>query len=131
MKSNVNLLTITSLLTLLLLIMHITDDIVRGLEPGTLTNLNAVNIAAVWLCATLLLAGRRSGYIVLLILSLLATGIPIIHFRGAGVARIARMDGGYLFVWTLLTLGTSALFSFILSIRGLWGLRKNARVIAE
>ena len=118
-------LTVSSLLSIVLFAVHLTHDIVRGFEPGTLTNLNAVLIFVVWLYATLVLAGRRSGYSILLLASFLSTGVPILHFRGAGVARIAKTDGGFFFVLTLLALGVTALFSLILSIQGLWSLRRG------
>ena len=124
MKENV-LLTIMSLLTILLLTFHLADDIVRGFEPGKLSNLTIVPIAVLWLYATLLLAGRRSGYIITLVLSLLGVMVPVIHMMGRGVgagSRIAGSHGAFFFVWTLIAIGTTTLFSFILSVRGLWRL---------
>lgn len=122
MKQNGSL-TIASLLSVLLFSLHIADDIVRGFEKGGLSNLNAIPLMAAWLCGALLLAGRRSGYVVTLIFSLLAMGIPFLHFRGAaGVAggRVAGTSGATFFVWTLLALGVTSLLGFILSAQGLW-----------
>jgi hypothetical protein len=124
MKSNV-VLTITSLLSILLLTFHLSDDIVRGYEQGTLSNLIAVPIVVVWLYATVVLAGRRSGYIIILIGSLLSLGVPIIHMMGRGVgmnSRIWNTSGGFFFVWTLIAISVIGLFSVMLSARGLWGL---------
>ena len=102
---------------------HITDDIVRGIEPGTLSNYPGVLILAAWLCGTLVLSERRSGYIIILLGSLLGSVIPILHLKGAGVARIATSSGGLFFVWTLFALGATSTLSLILSVRGLWSLR--------
>ena len=125
MKQNL-MLTVFSLLSLLLLTLHLTDDIVRGMEPGGLSNLiGGVLISVVWLYATLLLAGRRSGYVIILLGSLLGLFVPYIHMRGKGVgvaSGIANSSGGFFFVWTLIALGVTALFSVILSARGLWSL---------
>ena|ERR1043165_3216875 len=124
MKENV-LLTITSLLTILLLTFHLADDIVRGFEPGKISNLILVPIVVVWLYAVLLLAERRSGYIITLLLSLFSTVVPLIHMSGRGVgagSRIAGTHGAFFFVWTLIAIGTTTLFAFILSVRGLWRL---------
>jgi hypothetical protein len=126
MKHNV-ILTITSLLSILFLTFHLADDIVRGMEPGRLPNLFGVLILVVWLYGTLALAERRSGYVILLLGSLLGSGVPVIHFNGAGVGDIAKSSGGFFFVWTLLALGVTAAFSLILSVRGLWGLRRGPR----
>ena len=126
MKNSV-MLTITSLLSVLFLTFHLADDIRRGFEPGGLTNLvGGVLITVVWLYGILVLAERRSGYIIILLGSLLASGMPVIHMTGAGVGgAIANSSGAFFFVWTLLALGVTGLFSVILSVRGLWSLRRG------
>lgn len=120
-----HLLTISSLIAILLSTFHLADDIVRGFEKGGLPNLIAVPIFVVWLYGTLVLAGRRSGYIIMLIASFLSLGVPVIHMMGKGVgagSRIAGSRGGFFFVWTLIALAVTALFSVILLARGLWEL---------
>ena len=119
MKHSV-MLTIASLLSILFLTFHLADDIVRGMEPGTLSTLTAVPILVVWLYGTLVLAERRSGYVIILLGSLLGLVVPVIHMKGAGVGAIAKSSGAFFFIWTLLALGVTALFSVILSARGLW-----------
>ena len=123
MKESV-MLTITSLLSILLFTFHLTDDIVRGFEPGGFRHIGGILIVVVWLYGTLVLAGRRSGYIIMLLWSLLASVVPLIHMRGAGLVggRIANSSGKFFWVWTLLTLGVTGLFSVVLSVRGLWSL---------
>lgn len=124
MRENV-LLTIMSLLSILLLTLHLADDIVRGFEPGKLPNLVAVPICVIWLYATLVLAGRRSSYIIILLLSLLGMLVPVIHMMGRGVgvtSRIGYTHGAFFFVWTLIAIGVTSLFSVILSVHGLWRL---------
>ena len=133
MKPNV-MLTIASLLSILLFTFHLTDDIVRGMEPGGLSNLTAVPIFVVWLYGTLVLTERRSGYIIILLGSLLALAVPVIHMKGKGVgvaSNIANSSGGFFFVWTLIALGVTALFSVILSARGLWLLIKGVAAPAN
>jgi hypothetical protein len=127
MKQSV-LLTIVSVLTILFLTLHLADDIVRGFEPGRPSNLFAVPIAVIWLYGTLVLAERRSGYVIILLGSLLGAFVPVIHFQAAaGVAggRIANSSGAFFFVWTLLAIGVCAVFSFILSAHGLWKLQRG------
>jgi hypothetical protein len=120
------MLTIASLVTLLLLLCHLTGDIVYGFEPGGLANLvMTVIIAVVWLYGTLMLSERRSGYIIILLGSLLAMFVPYVHMRGKGVglaSRMANTSGHFFFVWTLLAIGVLGVFSAILSTRGLWKL---------
>jgi amino acid transporter len=125
MKPHV-ILVVTSLLSIFFMMLHLADDIVRGFEPGDLSNYTGVLILVVWLYATLVLAERRSGYVILLIASLLGSFVPVLHMKGAGLGgKIADSSGGLLFVATLLALGVTSLFSFILSARGLWSLRRG------
>lgn len=126
MKNSV-MLTITSLLLVLLLMFHMSGDIVYGWEPGGVANLvGTVLICVVWLYATLVLAGRRSGYIINLLLSLFSLVVPFIHMKGRGVglasSRLPNTSGHFFFVWTLLAIGVLGLFSAILAARGLWSL---------
>jgi hypothetical protein len=125
MKPNV-MLTIASLLSVLFLTFHLADDIVRGFEPGGLSNLvGGVLISVVWLYGILVLAERRSGYIIMLLGSLLSLLVPYIHMSGKGVgvtSRIGNTSGHFFFVWTLIAIGVLGLFSSILSARGLWSL---------
>jgi hypothetical protein len=108
MKQNLTL-TIASLLSVLFMTFHLADDIVRGMEPGTLSDLIVLPIVVVQLYGTLVLAGKRSGYVILLLVSLLELVIPVVHMKGAGVGRaVAQSNGAFFFIWTLL------------SARGLW-----------
>jgi hypothetical protein len=121
------MLTITSLLSILFMTFHLTGDIVRGFEPGGFKNITGVLMMVVWLYGTLVLAGRRSGYIIILLGAILGSGVPVIHMRGAGLVggRIANSSGIFFWVWTLITLQVTAIFSLILSARGLWSLRRG------
>lgn len=124
------LLAIASSLSILFMTFHLADDIVRGFEQGGLSNLALVPIVVGWLYAALILTERRSGYVVNLLFSLLALGIPVIHMSGKGVgagSRIANSNGAFFFVWTLIALTVTALFSVILSARGLWKHRAISR----
>jgi len=128
MKPDV-LLTIASLLSILLMTFHFTDDIVRGMEPGGTSTIYGILILVVWLYGTLMLAQRRSGYVIMLLGSILGSGVPVIHMMGAGMVgdRIANSSGVFFWVWTLITLGLTALFSVILSVHGLWRLAVPSR----
>lgn len=123
MKRSV-MLTITSLLSILLMTFHVSDDIVRGFEPGGVKNIIAVLMLVVWLYGTLALAERRSGYIIILLGSILGSAVPVVHMMGRGLVggSIANSGGIFFWVWTLITLQVTAIFSLILSSRGLWSL---------
>src|ERR1700754_4735460 len=99
MKPNV-LLTIASLLSILFLTFHISDEIARGMEPGQLNMLIPMFVLAFFLYGALVLAGRRSGYIIMLIEALIGSGVPVIHLTGVGLVggRIA-VDASGAFFW--------------------------------
>ena len=123
MKDNV-ILPIASLLSIILLTLHITDDIVRGISKAEPAN-SALLVLVVFLYGTLVLAERRSGHVIMLFIGLFAAGMPVIHMRGAHYGAIAQSSGGFFFVWTLWALGGLGGLTFILSARGLWSLRRG------
>ena len=92
MKHNV-MLTTASLLSILFFMFHLADDIVRGMEPGTLTNLTAVPIFVFWLYGTLVLAERRSGHVIMLLGALLGMAVPVLHMMGSGVGAGGPVAG--------------------------------------
>jgi hypothetical protein len=110
-------LTVSSLVSVALFTVHLAHDLVFGLDAmtrgGTFTFL-LIMLAALY--GTVALAGRRSGYVVTLLLGALAAGMPVLHRVGG--PRSARL--GFWFVWTLLALGASGVFTAALSVRGLW-----------
>jgi hypothetical protein len=127
MKQNL-LLTITSLLSILFMTIHVADDIVRGFDKGGVSILIALPILVVWLYGALVLAERRSGYVIMLLGSLLGLAVPFLHMTGKGVGgEFAKSSGAFFFIWTLIALGVTALISVILSVRGLWSLRRTTR----
>jgi len=123
MKQNTTL-TVTSLLSLLLLTLHITDDIVRGISKAESSN-TALIVLTILLYGTLVLPERRSGKVIMLIIGLLAAAMPVMHMRGLHYGEIAKSPGGFFFVWTLWALGGLGGFTLILAARGLWDLRRS------
>src|SRR5947208_16672600 len=89
MKNSV-MLTITSLLLLLVLTFHLAGDIVYGWEPGGLANLiMVVPFSVVWLYGTLVLAERRSAYIIMFFLSLFSLVVPYVHMTAQAVGVVS------------------------------------------
>lgn len=119
---------ITSLLAILFASFHISDDIVRGMSPGGLANVPVLLVLVVWLYGTLVLADRRTGYIISLVASFLASCLPVVHFiNEGGVAGggIAGSGGAFFFAWTLIALGVTSSFSVVLAARGLLSLQQD------
>jgi hypothetical protein len=122
--NNTGLLKLTSLLSLLLLTLHVTDDIVRGISKAESSNI-ALVVLVVLLYGILVLADRRSGHVIMFIVGLFAALIPVMHMRGAHYPEIAASPGGFFFVWTLWALGALGGLTIILAVRGLWALRRT------
>ena len=122
--NNNGVLKITSLLSLLFLTLHVTDDIVRGISKAESSNI-ALVVLVVLLYGTLVLADRRSGHVIMFVVGLFAAVIPVMHMRGAHYPEIAASPGGFFFVWTLWALGAFGGVTMILAVRGLWSLRRG------
>jgi hypothetical protein len=130
MKQN-RILVITSLLSICLMTLHLTSDTLRarvGSPEAGGSTLIGVPILVVWLCGTLLLADRRSGYVIMLIGSIIALGMPILHVTpAAGIFQgtLAKGNGDFVFVWTLHALGLTGMFSLIVAAYGLLTWRRR------
>jgi hypothetical protein len=125
-----NTLTTTSLIAAVLMTFHITDDIVRGISPPSLSLLSNVIgplIFVVWLIGPLMLAERRSGLVIMLLGGVFAAAMPVLHMRGAGYLTLVASDGGFFFVWTLYGVGVTGALSIILAARALWLSRTGSR----
>ena len=130
MKNN-RLLVAMSLISIVLISLHITDDIVRGISPPARNNLGGVAIFVVWLAGTLMLGDHRVGYVIMLLGGLFAAAMPVLHMGGRSYLAVAQGGGfgGFFFVWTLFAVGTTGVVSMLLAVRALWSSRKPAIAI--
>jgi hypothetical protein len=122
MKNN-RALIVASLLTLLLTIVHLSQDVIFQAE-GHVKYPIPVVIFALWLYATLMLSERISGYIIMLLGGLIGAGMIIVHAKAGGVVGNSE---GLFFVWTLFALSTAGWFTAILSARGIWTTIRSRR----
>ena len=116
-----------SLLNALFFALHLTGDIMFGLESGGRDILVGVLILAVYLYGAVGLPGRLAGYIILLLGGLASAALPILHTGRPLGERFAQLPGGFLFIWTLLTVGATGLVAFVMSAQAIWGLRQRRR----
>jgi len=121
MKHNV-MLIVASLLTLLLTIIHLTQDVMRQADGTNMIPIPVV-VFAVWLYGTLMLSDRIWGYIIMLLGGLIGAGMIIIHSKGGVISN----SGGFFFVWTLFALSTTGWFTAILSARSIWTTLRSRR----
>jgi hypothetical protein len=126
MKRNI-VLTITSLVSILLLSFHLTQDALRekpGSWPAGPGNLVAILILLALLMGPTLLAERRSGLIIMLLCGLFSAAMPVLHLTSPRFGLVPR-PGQAFFMWTLIALGVIGLFSMILAARDLWNFKRG------
>ena len=115
MKQNLTL-TIVSLLTLVLFSLHLTQDVLHDKAGLDLTGtIICLAIMIVFLYGTVELAGRRGGYVIMILAGLASAYMPFLHTMGPRATR-----WGFLFIWTMLAMGVTGIFMAILSARALW-----------
>ena len=124
-------LIVLSLLNALFFGLHLTGDIVFGLEKGGPEILVGVLILAVYLYGAVGLPERLAGYIILLLGGLASAALPVVHTMGRPLGeRFAQLPGGFFFIWALLTTGATGLVAFVLSVLAIWSLRQRRRASA-
>jgi hypothetical protein len=116
------ILAVMSLLQIVFLMLHLTDDTLRaraGTPEAMGSTFVAVPVLVLWLYATLLLAERRSGLILILVLSLFSVGMPVIHMMGTYGVAGNKPEGAFRFVFGLFVLAVTGMFSMFLAADGL------------
>jgi hypothetical protein len=117
-----NMLIVASLITLLLTIVHLTQDVMHQ-PDGTNKIPIPIVIFAVWLYGTLMLSDRILGYVIMLFGGLIGAAMIILHSKGIVISN----SGGFLFVWTLFVLSTTGWFTMILAAREIWMTLRSRR----
>jgi hypothetical protein len=121
MKHNVTL-TVASLLSLLLTIIHLTQDVMLKAEGAVKFPIPVV-VFAVWLYGTLMLSDRVWGYVIMFFGGLIGAAMIIVHSKAGVVSK----SGGFFFVWTLFALSATGWVTMILSARCLWTTFRSRR----
>jgi hypothetical protein len=119
----IDLLSVTSIVSVLLLALHISQDIVFGFDRAGLNQLVGVAILLVVVCGAVLLREGRTGQMIMLLGGVIAATMLPLHMRHGLRPEFLERDGALLFVWTLYVLGVNGAFSVILAIRALQGER--------
>ena len=114
-----DLLSATSIFSVLLLALHISQDIVFGFDRAGLNHLVGVAILLVIVCGAVLLRERALGKVIMLLGGLMATGMLPLHMRNGLRPEFLERSGALLFIWTLYVLGVTGAFSVILAVRAL------------
>lgn len=114
-----NLLSATSILSVLLLALHISQDIVFGFDRAGLNHLVGVAILLVIVCGALLLRERALGTVIMLLGGVMAAGMLPLHMRHGLRPEFLERSGALLFICTLYVLGVNGALCVILAIQSL------------
>lgn len=121
-----DLLSVTSVLSVVLLALHISQDIVFGFDPAGLNHLVGVAILVVLLCGAVLLRDRTSGRVIMLLGALMAVAMLPLHMRNGLRPEFLQRSGALAFVWNLYLLGVLGSFAFVLAVKALLSSRDRA-----
>jgi hypothetical protein len=116
------MLIVASLLTLLLTITHLTQDIMYMADRTNKIPIPIV-VFAVWLYGTLMLSDRIWGYIIMFLGGLVGAAMIIVHSPG----WIISNSHGFFFVLTLFLVSTTGWFTMVLSAHGIWTTIRSRR----
>jgi hypothetical protein len=119
-----DLLTVLSLIAIVLTTMHVADDYVHGFDLHVVDEPYGILIFVVWSTGVLLLRDSLVGRVIVLLGSLVAIGMPVLHLNGRGYGvEYLKVDGALRFIWTLYLLGTIGGIILIGIIREMVSLR--------
>src|SRR5215510_226180 len=118
MKQN-NILSMTSMLSVFLLTLHISQDIVFGFDRAGLNHLVGVAILLVIVCGAVQLRERTLGKVIMLLGGVMAAGMLPLHMRNGLRPEFLEKSGALLCIWTLYLLGVTGVFSIILAVQAL------------
>lgn len=118
MRKN-DLLALMSLISLVLLSVHVVDDYIQGFDRHVVDSPYGIFAFVLLACGIFLFRERVLGQMILLLGGLLAVAMPIMHLNGRFPADFARADGAFRFIWTLYAVGTTGALTVILAAREL------------
>jgi len=114
-----DLLSLTSILSVPLLALHISQDIVFGFDRAGLNHLVGVGILFVLLCGAVPLRERPLGKVIMLLGGVMAAGMLPLHMRNGLRPEFLEKSGALLFIWTLYVLGVIGALSILLAVQAL------------
>lgn len=108
-----------SIVSVLLLALHISQDIVFGFDRAGLNHLVGVAMLLVVVCGAVLLRERPSGKVIMLLGGVMAAGMLPLHMRNGLRPEFLAKSGALLFIWTLYVLGVTGALSVVLAVQAL------------
>jgi hypothetical protein len=113
------MLGVATILSVILLALHISQDIVFGFDRAGLNHLVGIAILLVIACGVVLLRERRAGTVIMLLGGVMAFAMLPLHMRNGLRPEFLERSGALLFIWTLYLLGANGALSVILAVLAL------------
>ena len=107
----------SSLLSIILFSLHVTDDVVHGFDPWDPSKQYFPPMLVLFLYATLILNKRKSGLVLIAFSGLFMALMPFLHRKIS--PGFITSDGAFFFIWTLFALGASGGLTLILALQQL------------
>lgn len=114
-----DLLSACSLACVPLLALHISQDIVLGLDRAGLNHLVGIAILLTIVCGAVLLRDQLAGRVIMLLGGIMSLGMLPLHMRHGLRPEFLERSGALAFVFTIYLLGVIGAFTIVLAVRAL------------
>ncbi len=113
---NTRMLKITSLISVVLFILHVAGDLSLGYEKGSVYPV--VPIALVFLIGATILGDNLAGHIIMFLSGIAGALMPVLHWKLYAVADKGAL--GYWFAAIVLSMGVTGEFGAVLAALVMW-----------
>jgi len=120
---NMRMLKMTSLISVVLFILHVTGDISLGYEKGSVYPV--IPIALVFLIGATILGDNLAGHVIMFFGGIASALMPVLHWKLYAVADKGAL--GYWFAAIVLSMGVTGAFGAVLAVLVMWQAWKRRR----
>ena len=120
---NTRMLKMTSLISVVLFILHVTGDISLGYEKGSVYPV--IPIALVFLIGATILGDNLAGHVIMFLGGIASALMPVLHWKLYAVADKGAL--GYWFAAIVLSMGVTGAFGAVLAALVMWQTWKRRR----
>src|SRR5215510_14587983 len=123
---NTRMLKMTSLISVVLFILHVTGDISLGYEKGSVYPV--IPIALLFLIGATILGDGVAGHIIMFLGGIASALMPVLHWKLYAVADKGAL--GFWFAAIVLGMGVTGSFGAVLAALGMWHMWRKRRAEA-
>src|SRR3977135_523144 len=120
---NTRMLKMTSLISVVLFILHVTGDISLGYEKGSVYPV--IPIAPVFLTSATIIGQNLAGHVIMFLGGIASALMPVLHWKLYAVADKGAL--GYWFAAIVLSMGVTGSFGAVVAVVLMWEAWKRRR----